>query len=129
MPPASPTSGSAQNLTISIIFAPGGAPLSPLSEICHKVPTTDQIVCFSFENINGWRNLVLQTAATATLWAWDGPESSYGSSYLHFKPIHKMVRESQARMETATQPKEQATSPMLWCFRQTHRSHCGQIMI
>ena len=46
--------------------------LSPLSEISHKVPTTGKIVCVFLGNINGWRNIVLQTAATATLCAWDG---------------------------------------------------------
>ena len=37
---------------------------------------------FSVGNFNGWRKSVLQIAATATLRAWDDPESSYRSSAL-----------------------------------------------
>ena len=81
-PPASPTSKSAQNVTISTILAPGGAALSALKNLS-KVPTICQIVCFFLGNINDWRNIALQTTARATLWARDGPESSYGSSFMH----------------------------------------------
>ena len=62
--------------------------LPPLSEICHEVPTAGDSVGFSLGNFNGWRNIVLQTAAKATLGAPDGPESSYGSSYLLFTPAY-----------------------------------------
>ena len=41
-----------------------------------RSPPQARLCVFSLGNINGWRNIVLQTAATATLWAWDGPESS-----------------------------------------------------
>ena len=50
--------------------------LSPLSEILHYVPTTGQIVCVFLGNINGCGHDLLQTAATATLCARDGAEST-----------------------------------------------------
>ena len=42
----SPASQSAQNVTISLILAPDGAALPPLSEISDEVHTRGQIVCF-----------------------------------------------------------------------------------
>ena len=68
------------------LFLRPGALLFPLSEISDKVPIRGQIVCYSLRYFNGWGLNLLQTAATATLRAWDGPESSTGSSILHYSP-------------------------------------------
>ena len=59
--------------------------LSPFSEISDKVNIRGKIVCFP-RKIQWLGPESLQTAATATLWARDGPESSSGSSILHYSP-------------------------------------------
>ena len=74
----------AQTFHFPLFLRPAGH-LSPLSEIFDKVQVPDCV--FFLEHFNGWDLNLLQAAATATLRARDGPESSSRSSFMHNSPI------------------------------------------
>ena len=81
-PPASLTSWMLKTFRFPLLLRPTDhlSPLGKLPQAPQKQPECTDVL----RKITVCGQNLLQTAATATFCARDGPESSYGSSYLHF---------------------------------------------